>query len=118
MAGQEDHDLLDAAVLFPGITDPVDCGRTDSADAEKSLWFPVEDIESLKTELFNNLRGPGWTEATDFARPQKSPDAVEGRRGEIDVRINLELFAVLGMFDPTTRDAQLVTLTDPRARAR
>ena len=95
------------------------CCSHDSrtANLEEALRFVVQNLQGFETEGLDDLRRPRGADTTDLAGSQKATQPFEGRWRDVDVGLDLELVAVLGMLHPSAGEAELVTLADAKQRS-
>jgi hypothetical protein len=110
VAGQEHHDLLDAAVLHPRLGDALEGLLADPVDLQQSLRIALHHLEGLEPELLHDARRHLGADAADPTGGQEPADAVEGRGCDVHEGGDLELLPESGVLDPPPGEPQLVAL--------
>jgi hypothetical protein len=113
VAGEEDHQLLDAAVGGPGVRDPAQSPGPDPGNRKQTLRLALDDVEGLDPELVHD---PGGDFRSDAAHPpagEELPDAILGGGQHRHPAGDLELLAEAGVDHPAAAEAEPVTGTTP-----
>ena len=116
VADQEHHDLLQAAVLRPRRTNPLDGLAPDPGHFHEPLGVAVDHRQGVEPEgVHQSLRqlGPDAAHAT---RREVASHTAQRARVDVDERGDLELLPEAGVLDPTAVEHQLVAVVNAEQR--
>jgi hypothetical protein len=106
---EEHHHVLDLPLLDPRAGDALAAHRTDPLDLDEALGLLVDDLQGLHAEVSDQTLGHHLADAAHEAGAEVLLDADERRRLDRDVRLDLELLAVLLVGRPATRQSQALS---------
>lgn len=98
---EEDHDLLDRLLFLPGRGDHLRPLRAESGHLHEALRVLLDDVQGVDAEVGGDAVGHDRPDALDQARSEVAADALDGRREDRRVVVDLELLAELRVRGPT-----------------
>jgi hypothetical protein len=100
VALQEQHDLLDRALLLPGSLNHFDAFARDAFNLAEARNVALDHFESLLFEVFNDTAGRDRADSFDQARAEIFLDTHDCRRSRDRVINHFELIAILWVRSP------------------
>jgi len=97
---QKNHDVLDLALLDPGVADTRAAHRPDAVHLEKPLWMAVDRLERVEPEVAHQALRHHLADAADEAGAQVPLDADERRGRDGHEAVDAELLAIAAVVHP------------------
>ena len=106
MTAQEDHELADVLLVFPGFADLVEAIHADALDFAEPLRAAVDDLEGLRSKTADDPFGHDRADPFDETGPEVLANALDRIRYRRVVAVDFELFAKAGVDTPGAFHAQ------------